>query len=625
MNVAIRGTRVCLRFLAGPHLNTATLLLTILMTSAAFAGKPGGGGPPDPGALIEVSMSSRVGVLLDEIPANIRDRVANAYLAISDDFWEAHARRQVEATKYRLTYRNFYYANKGQLPLPPDAVWEFVIGSPYRTKIDGHDLVLVDYAFSSTILTSIDSPLASEQRLAEIGGTWDETFVLPADPELLFQRTGYACMDEDGYPDNSVDGENALNFFDDYCRAGENFCHLTAPFADLSCNAALKQFVGRVATAVHFKRIAWNPDRADEVRLGTISPLGADLKVLTSGLENHRLIYRYIEPGSCAIEEGCVGGSGWRRLLQFDASVRNIGAYPVHIGDVSPDSAVFQHNMFEFSACHGHMHFSHYGRFSYDVDPAPLGSKRAFCLESVSRYENDEETPLTHPYGCDYQGIEAGWGDDYIAGIECQWIDVTTVDTSGGSVTADLTFEANPDGFLCEGVPLTDTDGEFLFEPTGFQTENGDPVDRVQCESVPDWEDGNIGSVPAVIPPSGSFVTEACTRDQVGPLRDCGFAAQDEDVGCTPGKAVKLSCSVADGSTPQVLRICESSVVLGVGTACTYRDSLFNTSVGTRSVNVTFQCPGARDVTESGGSYAMYTAPTFGDDPGQTVACVARR
>ena len=83
--------------------------------------------------------------------------------------------------------------------------------------------------------------------------------------------------------------------------------------------------------------------------------------------------------------------------------------------------------MFEYSTCHQHYHFSHYGKFSLGFGNQHFVSKRAFCLESTSRYANNETTPLTHPYSCHFQGIEAGWGDDYIAGIDCQWIDVSSV------------------------------------------------------------------------------------------------------------------------------------------------------------------------------------------------------
>ena len=46
----------------------------------------------DPGAILDVSMSSQVGVLLDEVPMSIRDRVAATLIAEPPDFWTARAR-----------------------------------------------------------------------------------------------------------------------------------------------------------------------------------------------------------------------------------------------------------------------------------------------------------------------------------------------------------------------------------------------------------------------------------------------------------------------------------------------------------------------------------------------------
>src|SRR5207342_1332130 len=95
---------------------------------------------------------------------------------------------------------------------------------------------------------------------------------------------------------------------------------------------------------------------------------------------------------SCAIAEQCVGGKGFRRLLQFNASEKNTGTRPVDIGDVdyffdTPDDPTpnANHHIYEYSACHMHYHFSHYATFSFGGDTG-LGSKRAFCLESVARY-----------------------------------------------------------------------------------------------------------------------------------------------------------------------------------------------------------------------------------------------
>ncbi|HTM19882.1 MAG TPA: hypothetical protein VL172_05220, partial [Kofleriaceae bacterium] len=53
-----------------------------------------GGGGKDPGALVAVTTSGRVGVLLDEYPEAARDDVADALLGEDDAFWVERVRRQ---------------------------------------------------------------------------------------------------------------------------------------------------------------------------------------------------------------------------------------------------------------------------------------------------------------------------------------------------------------------------------------------------------------------------------------------------------------------------------------------------------------------------------------------------
>ncbi len=585
----------------------------------------------DPGALVEVELASQVGVLLDELPAAERDRAATALLAAPEAMWTARAARQVELTLYRLVFRNFYYDGKGQLPLPPREKWRIALDAAgaERTTVGGHDLVAIRYTLTSTLLSDAGSPAEAEPALASVGGFWDEPFVLPIDPELLLQRTGYACMDESEFPPNSVDAENVSTFYDHECEAGENDCHLTEIPSE-GCVEALDAHVGKVETSVRFTRVAWDAAKAEEARVGEVTnPTGADLAVIAGGLENHRVIYRYVPPDSCAIAEGCVGGPGWRRLLQFDASVKNLGAAALDIGDVDyylegAGTSLGDHNIYEFSECHQHYHFSHYGDFTYGDGPQ-TGQKRAFCLQSTSRYSNNEASPLTNPYGsCAYQGIQAGWGDDYGAGLDCQWIDVTDVDTAGGAVTRPLAFVSNPDQFLCEGTPVLDADGHPTFEPTDFTTKDGKPVDRPVCDFMAGWDANNTGSLEVMLPVDGGLTTAACDRGQLGPLRDCGFQEQKDagsQITCTPGQPLTLDCTVADPLKPQVLRACERSAVLGTGVACTYRDALANEVVATGTTTITLGCPAARDASEPGGLVALYAAPLLPEDAAQAVAC----
>src|SRR5262245_27547038 len=80
----------------------------------------------DPGVLIRVTMDSRVGVLLDEIPSSLRDQIVDSLLRRPQGFWHNLAQMQIEYTLHRLINRAAHYpdSNKFQLPLPPPQVWE---------------------------------------------------------------------------------------------------------------------------------------------------------------------------------------------------------------------------------------------------------------------------------------------------------------------------------------------------------------------------------------------------------------------------------------------------------------------------------------------------------------------
>jgi len=605
------------------------------VTVLALSGCPSTTPTPveDSGALIDVGMESRAGVLLDEVPVEAREALAAELLDRPREFWMERVRRQIDTTLYRLTYRHLYFdpsEGKGQLPLPPVDQWRFELGEPARAEIDGHDLVVVPYAFSATLLAPADAPGLSDPMLADVGGVVEEAFSLPADPEHLLERTGYACMNEDDFPPNSVDTENARQFFDDTCEASgpreiEDGCHVTTAVTR-SCVEALRDEVGLVETTVRFTRVAWSEERANAVRVGRQVPGGAQLRALEDGVRDNRIIYRYFPADSCAITEGCVGASGWRRLLQFTATVQNLGAEAAAIGDVGPDSPPVVNNMVSFSACHQHMHFNHYGRFSFGRGDEQLGGKRAFCLESTSRYFNNEDTPLTHPYGCHFQGVAAGWGDDYIAGLDCQWVDITPIESAGG-VTAPLGFTVNPDGFLCEGNLRLDGAGNPLFEPTEFRSEDGRVENRFQCDFFADSEADNAVSIDVAVPEVGGMVTADCTRYLVGDRRNCGFRSADAaPQTCTPGETTTIRCSGGAAATPASVRVCEASHREGA-IPCTYLEALTTLTVAGADVQATFQCPEGREPpstgpdAETGGQFGTFVASFVPGQDASSVVC----
>jgi hypothetical protein len=581
-----------------------------------------------PGALIEVTLDSKVGVVLDEIPLKQRAAAASYYLAKGSQFWKDRAFAQAQNTSYRLVYRQFFYSgNKTMLAMPPKELWKVDLkpgGAKRVTTADGHDAVVIGYTLRTTLLSDATTPGQSEPALRRIGGVWEEPFNFPLDPEFVFQRTGYACIDEDGYPLRSTDSENYSQFFDQDCDVetpDASVCHHTE-FPDVSCKQALRRHTGRVDTNLRFERVRYDAAKANAVRIAEYTQTNdPDLAVLGENLETNRIVYRYIEPDSCAVQEACVTGSGWRRLLMYDASIKNASTVDLTVGAVDENSPFVQHNVFEFSACHEHYHYSHYGDFSYGSLP---GDKRAFCIESTDRYYNSEQTPLSHPYGCDNQGIASGWGDTYIAGIECNWIDITDMAIPNAGTTQTLKFDLNPDDFICEGEPVTDSNGEQLFTPTGEIGENGEPIDRPLCEFFPGYDANNLGQRDVYVPKDGGLITAACSRSQAGPLRDCGFKERAENLSCRAGSEVHLRCKTNTNDPPQVLRVCENSAGIGGVTACMYRDALSSTIVASTWTNVDFTCPSARDTSEPGGSYGYFTAPVLPTDANRAVTCQVR-
>jgi hypothetical protein len=268
-----------------------------------------------------------------------------------------------------------------------------------------------------------------------------------------------------------------------------------------------------------------------------------------------------------------------------------------------------------------HYHFTHYGTFSYS-GRTDLGSKRAFCLESSKRYANNERTPSWSDFNCHNQGISEGWGDQYNAGFDCQWVDVTSFDTSATPITKPLGFNVNPDGFLCEGTQALDSKGNLTWEPTAFKTDQGDTVDRPVCKFKDGWTQNNAASVDVTLPvPGEGLVTSSCTRGQLGKLRNCGFTYDHEVKPCDAGTTVTLSCSAPAESAPQVVRVCEASHVLGSGLACTDADALGTAETDMGAVSISFTCPRARDDNEPGGSFAVYTGPSYPADEAAMVTC----
>jgi hypothetical protein len=150
--------------------------------------------------------------------------------------------------------------------------------------------------------------------------------------------------------------------------------------------------------------------------------LTVDPQRFTSQME---IVDRLFEDGTCAIEEGAVGGTGYRRILRFDTVVMNGGDGDLVVGDRSDPNNPYA-AYFVFAPCHGHYHirdFSVYELLDTSGTTVVAGHKQGFCFEDSFKYDGDK----SNGYSCAYQGITSGWGDWYYKQLTGQWIDITGV------------------------------------------------------------------------------------------------------------------------------------------------------------------------------------------------------
>jgi len=610
---------------------------------------------------VELVKDATVGALLDEFPASrgVRERAKAYYMTRPDEWWVARVRKQLDLTLFRLAFRSSFYEGKGSLIIPDPKWIEFTTKPTFTKKFDGgHSVVYRRYRFKTWIVGKNGTAQLSDEALGPIGGSVEEDFVFPVDPQMVVQRTGFACMDEDQFPRNSVDSERQEVYYDDSCTKGEpasphvlcrtalTGCHCTKG-SKYDCPAAVKKFVGRSFVSIKFTKLPWNETKALEMEALNDYKLnpkakGADLVGYYPALESSYVVYRYFVSGSCESLECLDNAEGWRRLLIFDGVHTNVGNTPLDIGEITyTDSAadtfdprVF-HQLYYFDPCHGHPHFSAYSNYVFDKT---LGHKQGFCIEDTSRIVNHRNVTIRAPYdSCSHQGISVGFADNYNAGIPCQWIDVTSTNTTKSPHTASLDVTVNPKNWLCEGLVNKYPNGSSIFVPTGeFTTDPPYPVanvsiDKWSCVGSPGALANNEDKINFTLPLDGqSIVTMPCQESghRHGPKRDCEFVPWKMVEKCTPGKKVTLKCRLASpASAPQVLRVCESSHLLNTGSACRMMDDDFRLGnvVITSSktpVKVQFTCPKPRGPTEPGGLYSLYYGAVLnGIDGDEELVC----
>jgi hypothetical protein len=139
-----------------------------------------------------------------------------------------------------------------------------------------------------------------------------------------------------------------------------------------------------------------------------------------------------ITDATCELLEGCVGTTGWRRVMLFAVTTPNIGSADLALGVPAnlPE-------LFHYSDCHSHYHFDEYARYELrdGGEVVAVGHKQAFCMLDLYGWAWPFELGK---FDCSNQGISRGFLDTYDAGLPCQWIDVTG--TPPGDYTLHITL-----------------------------------------------------------------------------------------------------------------------------------------------------------------------------------------
>jgi hypothetical protein len=145
-----------------------------------------------------------------------------------------------------------------------------------------------------------------------------------------------------------------------------------------------------------------------------------------------------INASNCHVVEGCLTGYGSRDIVRFTTHIKNIGTADYYIG--SPQS---QPSQFSWGNCHGHWHYEGYAEYIlYDEQgqAIPVGYKNGFCVLDLECGDGGTAT-----YGCSNMGISRQCGDIYGSGLDCQWFDITDVDTGRYTMVIRVNWDNAPD------------------------------------------------------------------------------------------------------------------------------------------------------------------------------------
>ncbi len=162
-----------------------------------------------------------------------------------------------------------------------------------------------------------------------------------------------------------------------------------------------------------------------------------DLVVLENAIKTS-VYLSTINAANCQVVEGCLTGYGTRDIIRFTTHIKNIGDADYYIG--SPSA---QPTQFSWGNCHGHWHYEGYAEYvMYDTQgqAIPVGFKNGFCVLDLECGDGG-----TAQFGCSNMGISKQCGDIYGSGLDCQWMDITDIDTGRYTMVVRVNWDNSPD------------------------------------------------------------------------------------------------------------------------------------------------------------------------------------
>jgi len=153
------------------------------------------------------------------------------------------------------------------------------------------------------------------------------------------------------------------------------------------------------------------------------------------GVRDFTVSTEVYDESSSDVEDGFVS-PGEHRLLRFDMIVYNVGDSDAELG--RPEN---RPDLFDYSESHDHEHLKRFNKYTLlDDSGEETGAvrKQTFCLRDLNQTRS---TASGSPqFDCEYQGISAGWADEYDASLPGQYIIID--DLPDGAYTLEATTNA---------------------------------------------------------------------------------------------------------------------------------------------------------------------------------------